>query len=66
MPIMSGDECLRTLRARGCTIPVLMSSGYDADDVASHLVVAGETHFLQKPYTARGLLAAIAVLAPSH
>jgi PAS domain S-box-containing protein len=66
MPIMSGDECLRTLRARGCTIPVLMSSGYDADDVASHLVVPGATHFLQKPYTARGLLAAIAVLAPAH
>lgn len=65
MPVMSGDECLRTLRARGCTVPVLMSSGYDADDVASHLVVPGETHFLQKPYTARALLAAIAELSPA-
>jgi CheY-like chemotaxis protein len=66
MPIMSGDECLRTLRGRGVTVPVLMSSGYDADDVASHLVMAGETHFLQKPYTARALLAAIAELAPTR
>ena len=65
MPVMSGDECLRTLRARGCTVPVLMSSGYDADDVASHLVVPGETHFLQKPYTARALLSAIAELTPA-
>ncbi len=65
MPIMSGDECLRTLRARGCTVPVLMSSGYDADDVASHRVVPGETQFLQKPYTARALLGAIAELAPA-
>lgn len=66
MPIMSGDECLRTLRARGCAVPVLMSSGYDSDDVASHLVVPGETHFLQKPYTARALLSAIAELAPAR
>lgn len=62
MPVMSGDECLRVLRARGSTVPVLMTSGYDADDVATHLMVRGETHFLQKPYTARALLAAIAEL----
>jgi CheY-like chemotaxis protein len=59
MPIMSGDECLRTLRARGTTIPVLMSSGYDADDVAAHLLAPGSVHFLQKPYTSTALLQAI-------
>ncbi|WP_353267308.1 response regulator [Gemmatimonas sp.] len=59
MPIMSGDECLRTLRARGSTIPVLMSSGYDADDVAAHLLAPGSVHFLQKPYTSTALLQAI-------
>jgi PAS domain S-box-containing protein len=62
MPVMGGDECLRTLRARGSTVPVLMSSGYDADDVASHLVSRGSVHFLQKPYTAHALLSAIAEL----
>ena len=62
MPVMGGDECLRTLRARGSTVPVLMSSGYDADDVASHLVARGSVHFLQKPYTAHALLSAIAEL----
>lgn len=59
IPIMSGDECLRTLRARGSTIPVLMSSGYDADDVAAHLIAPGSVHFLQKPYTSTALLQAI-------
>jgi two-component system, cell cycle sensor histidine kinase and response regulator CckA len=62
MPIMSGDECLRLLRAQGCTVPVLMSSGYDADDVAGHLVQAGSVHFLQKPYTAHALLTAVGAL----
>ena len=62
MPVMSGDECLRTLRARGSAVPVLMSSGYDADDVAIHLIERGSVHFLQKPYTARALLGAITEL----
>jgi PAS domain S-box-containing protein len=59
MPVMSGDECLRTLRARGCTIPVLLSSGFDADELAPHLVSPGSTHFLQKPYTSAALLHAL-------
>ncbi|WP_158514902.1 hybrid sensor histidine kinase/response regulator [Gemmatimonas phototrophica] len=62
MPIMSGDECLHVLRARGSTVPVLMSSGYDADDVAGHLVEPGSVHFLQKPYTAGALLKAVGEL----
>lgn len=59
MPIMSGDECLRLLRANGSTVPVLMSSGYDADDVAADLMVPGAVHFLQKPYAANALLSAV-------
>jgi CheY-like chemotaxis protein len=62
MPIMGGDECLRILRAQGNTVPVLMSSGYDADDVAGHLVQTGSVHFLQKPYTAQALLNAVGEL----
>lgn len=62
MPIMSGDECLRVLRAQGSDVPVLMSSGYDADDVAGHLVQPGSVHFLQKPYTAHALLKAVGEL----
>lgn len=59
MPVMSGDECLRQLRAEGNEVPVLMSSGYDADDIAGHLVQPGSVHFLQKPYTASDLLRAV-------
>lgn len=62
MPVMGGDECLRTLRQRGSTVPVLMTSGYDADDVAAHLIERGTVHFLQKPYTANALVAAVAEL----
>jgi two-component system cell cycle sensor histidine kinase/response regulator CckA len=62
MPVMGGAECLRHLRARGSTVPVLMVSGYDADDVASHIVAAGDATFLQKPYTAAALQQAVRAL----
>ncbi len=66
MPIMGGAECLLGLRARGSTAPVLMISGYDAEDVASAHVRRGEARFLRKPYGARELLDALRdTLAPS-
>ncbi|QJR34297.1 hybrid sensor histidine kinase/response regulator [Gemmatimonas groenlandica] len=59
MPVMGGAECLRQLRLRGSVAPVLLISGYDAEDEAQGHVRRGEARFLQKPYTARGLLDAL-------
>lgn len=65
MPVMGGAECLRQLRARGSAVPVLMISGYDAEDEAQAYVRRGEARFLQKPYSARELLDALSeTLAP--
>jgi CheY-like chemotaxis protein len=66
MPVMGGAECLRQLRARGSAVPVLMISGYDAEDEAQEYVRRGEARFLQKPYSARELLDALSeTLTPS-
>lgn len=62
MPVMGGAECLEQLRNRGSTVPVLMVSGFDADDVAAHIVDAGDATFLQKPYTALALQQAVQAL----
>lgn len=59
MPVMGGAECLRALRARGSNVPVLLISGFDADDVAQGFVRRGEARFLHKPYGARTLLDAL-------
>lgn len=66
MPVMGGAECLRQLRGRGRPVPVLLISGYDAEDEAQGYVRRGEARFLAKPYGARELLDALSeTLAPA-
>lgn len=62
MPVMGGGECLRQLREGGSTVPVLMISGYDAEDVAAQIIESGDATFLQKPYTAPALQQAVQAL----
>jgi two-component system cell cycle sensor histidine kinase/response regulator CckA len=50
MPELSGEETLRILREINPDLPVLLSSGYDQQEAASHLGRAGRTGFVQKPY----------------
>ncbi|NVB80931.1 MAG: response regulator [Kofleriaceae bacterium] len=50
MPRMPGPECYRALRLLGET-PVLLVSGYAAENVAQELLDAGAEGFLEKPYT---------------
>ena len=59
MPVMSGDACLREIRRRDSLVPVLLFSGYDAEEVAAALVARGDARFLQKPFTATELLRAV-------
>ena len=58
MPQMSGMDALRRIRASGSQIPVLLSSGYSFEAIASDSPeYAG---YLQKPYDIGQLLGAVA------
>jgi signal transduction histidine kinase/CheY-like chemotaxis protein len=54
MPKLPGPECYRALRKLGRT-PVLLVSGYAADQAAQDLLDSGADGFLEKPYTAEQL-----------
>ena len=54
MPKLPGPECYRALRKLGRT-PVLLVSGYAADQAAQDLLDSGAEGFLEKPYTAEQL-----------
>jgi CheY-like chemotaxis protein len=48
MPIMSGLELVRTLRAQGMAIPILAVSSEPV--IAESILAAGANHFLPKPF----------------
>ncbi|MFT7676362.1 MAG: PAS domain S-box-containing protein [Planctomycetota bacterium] len=63
MPEMSGEQVHAALQEIDPCVPIILSSGYTADDVHLGTELAGSWVFLQKPYTlqalrncARGLL----------
>jgi signal transduction histidine kinase/CheY-like chemotaxis protein len=51
MPVMSGQETLTRLKAICSQVPVIVSSGYGAEDVVQQLKTQGAAAFIQKPYT---------------
>jgi signal transduction histidine kinase/ActR/RegA family two-component response regulator len=59
MPNRDGVETLRELRARGSSIPVILSSGYSELEVAKRVNGDRFEAFVQKPYTRDVILAAI-------
>jgi len=57
MPRMGGVEALREIRARGGSMPILLSSGYDVDSMGTQ---AQEfSGVLEKPYAVQDLWAAV-------
>ena len=58
MPELNGSEVLRQLRGQGVSTPILLSSGYSADEVIAVHGVEPDG-FLPKPYTSKELLAVI-------
>ncbi len=50
MPHMDGAECFRELRKINPHIKVIISSGYNEQEVTAKFVGAGLTGFIQKPY----------------
>jgi two-component system, cell cycle sensor histidine kinase and response regulator CckA len=55
MPRMDGAETLAALRRIRDDVPVIVSSGYDEQDVAQRFADKGMTGFIQKPYELKGL-----------
>ena len=51
MPLMTGEETLRKLRAIDPDVTVILSSGFNETDATRHFEGRGLAGFLQKPYT---------------
>ena len=59
MPCMDGEHCFRELRQLRPDIKVIMSSGYNEQEVTQKFVGKGLAGFVQKPYKLSILKAAI-------
>ncbi|HVX93809.1 MAG TPA: PAS domain S-box protein [Polyangia bacterium] len=59
MPDMDGAEVLRRLRAEGCRLPVIVSSGYLDPSIEQNLPADAYQAFLAKPYSIADLDAAL-------
>jgi PAS domain S-box-containing protein len=59
MPNMDGEHCFREMRRRGTNVRVIMTSGYNQQEVTRKFVGQGLAGFLQKPYSLSALREAI-------
>jgi two-component system, cell cycle sensor histidine kinase and response regulator CckA len=59
MPGMSGPELARRLHGTAAALPVLYMSGYAEEMLGPGALGGADVHFLQKPFTKRGLLEAV-------
>ncbi len=55
MPLMTGEETLRRLRAIDPNVTVILSSGFNESEATQHFEGEGLAGFLQKPYTLTSL-----------
>lgn len=62
MPHLDGEACFRELRRIRADVKVLLTSGYNEQDVVSRFSGKGLAGFLQKPYSQSQLLIAIAAI----
>jgi PAS domain S-box-containing protein len=59
MPRLGGDEAFRVLRGIRDDVKVLLSSGYDEDEVASRFEEPGPEGCIQKPYRPEALVSRV-------
>ncbi|HYW29922.1 MAG TPA: ATP-binding protein [Gemmatimonas sp.] len=62
MPVMSGEEALGHMREQDAAVPILLSSGYNEQEITGRLNGTHHVGFIQKPYTVAELLAAVQAL----
>lgn len=66
MPHMDGEETFRELRRNTPDIKVIMSSGYNEQEVSERFIGKGMTGFIQKPYKMSELSSVLrSALAPA-
>jgi CheY-like chemotaxis protein len=63
MPEQSGEQTLDQLRVAGSTIPVVITSGFQAEDASTLLQRPNVVGFLDKPHTMTGLEMLLASVA---
>jgi CheY-like chemotaxis protein len=63
MPHMDGEQCFRELRQLNPDIKVIMSSGYNEQDVTQKFVGKGLAGFVQKPYTLSMIREALKIIS---
>jgi PAS domain S-box-containing protein len=56
MPYLDGEACFREMRRLAPEVKVIMTSGYNEQDVISRFVGKGLAGFVQKPYTSGDLI----------
>jgi CheY-like chemotaxis protein len=56
MPVMSGEEAARYLRAIRHDVPILVASGYPEGEVTRRFAGTRVLGYVRKPYTSAGLL----------
>ena len=56
MPHLDGEACFRELRLIKPTVQVILSSGYNEQDVVNLFAGKGLAGFIQKPYTSAELI----------
>ena len=59
MPKMDGKECFAELRRLRDDVKVVLSSGYDEQEVIRRFAGESAAAFVQKPYTTKGLVATL-------
>jgi two-component system response regulator FixJ len=59
MPGMDGLELQRTLVARNVTLPIIVMTGHGDVPIAVRAMKAGAADFVEKPFTAEAIVAAI-------
>ncbi len=63
MPVMSGEEAFRQMKAIRPGVPVIVSSGYTQEEAIRRFGGLGVADFIQKPYTVNALMEKIGRLA---
>ena len=59
MPHLDGEACFRELRQMDPAVSVILSSGYNEQDVVNRFAGKGLAGFIQKPYTSHELIAKV-------
>jgi two-component system, cell cycle sensor histidine kinase and response regulator CckA len=63
---MSGDAVMTELQRIGTTTPIVLTSGYDSQELSQRFVGRGVAAFLQKPYGLSQLRAAALEILAAH